>query len=49
MLGKLQAMNEERKSLKENSLETNRLIFEREKTNRQEIIGTIICVGTDNL
>ena len=49
LLGKLQAMDEERKAHKENSLEKNKEIFERGKTNRQEITGRTIGVSTIKL
>jgi hypothetical protein len=47
-LGKLQVMDEERKAHKEKGLETKE-IFERRKTNRQEIIGRTIGVSTIKL
>jgi hypothetical protein len=49
LLGKLQTMNEESKVHKENSLEKNKEIFERGKTNKQEIIGRKIGVCTIKL
>ena len=46
LLGKLQAMDEERKAHKENGLETKQRDFRKGKTNRQEIIGRTIGVST---
>jgi hypothetical protein len=49
LLGKLQAMDEERKAHKENGLETKQREFRKRKTNRQKIIGRTIGVSTIKL